>query len=80
MNIFRVAFSMERLVPDSLAGPVADEYFQDLVEVRPSLLPRIWALTQEKQVANCVRRSTALRPWVHMQSLIRIIMDGSMYP
>ncbi|KAL4752575.1 endo-beta-1,4-glucanase A [Aspergillus terricola var. indicus] len=32
MNIFRVAFSMERLVPDSLAGPVADEYFQDLVE------------------------------------------------
>ena len=35
MNIFRVGFSMERLVPDSLAGPVADEYFQDLVEVRP---------------------------------------------
>ncbi|RDW76351.1 glycoside hydrolase family 5 protein [Aspergillus mulundensis] len=32
MNIFRVAFSMERLVPDSLTGPVATEYFDDLVE------------------------------------------------
>ncbi|KAL4809682.1 endo-beta-1,4-glucanase A [Aspergillus unguis] len=32
MNIFRVSFAMERLVPDSLSGSVAEEYFADLVE------------------------------------------------
>ncbi|KAL4863109.1 glycoside hydrolase superfamily [Aspergillus spectabilis] len=31
MNTFRVAFSMERLVPDSIAGPVDQAYFQDLI-------------------------------------------------
>ncbi|KAL3440150.1 glycoside hydrolase [Aspergillus insuetus] len=30
MNIFRVAFSMERLVPSSITGPVADAYMNDL--------------------------------------------------
>lgn len=33
MNAFRVAFSMERLVPDSLTGPVAEAYMDDLIEV-----------------------------------------------
>lgn len=33
MNIFRVAFSMERLVPDSMTGPVAEAYMNDLIEV-----------------------------------------------
>jgi hypothetical protein len=33
MNIFRVAFSMERLVPNSITGPVADAYMQDLKTV-----------------------------------------------
>ncbi|KAL3475565.1 glycoside hydrolase superfamily [Aspergillus californicus] len=32
MNAFRVAFSMERLVPDSLTGPVAEAYMDDLIE------------------------------------------------
>jgi hypothetical protein len=33
MNIFRVAFSMERLVPTSITGPVADAYMNDLKRV-----------------------------------------------
>ncbi|KAL4913583.1 endo-beta-1,4-glucanase A [Aspergillus aurantiobrunneus] len=32
MNAFRVAFSMERLVPSSLVGPVAQEYMDDLIK------------------------------------------------
>ncbi|PGH13900.1 hypothetical protein AJ80_06169 [Polytolypa hystricis UAMH7299] len=30
MNVFRVAFSMERLIPDNLNGEIAQEYFDDL--------------------------------------------------
>ncbi|KAL4744958.1 hypothetical protein BDW72DRAFT_211897 [Aspergillus terricola var. indicus] len=33
MNIFRVAFSMERLVPSSITGPVANAYMQDLKRI-----------------------------------------------
>ncbi|KAL4886708.1 glycoside hydrolase superfamily [Aspergillus karnatakaensis] len=33
MNIFRVAFSMERLVPTAITGPVDGVYFGDLIRV-----------------------------------------------
>lgn len=33
MNIFRVAFLMERLVPDDMTGSFDETYLEDLVKV-----------------------------------------------
>lgn len=30
MNTFRVAFKMERLVPDDIAGPINETYYEGL--------------------------------------------------
>jgi len=34
INLFRINFSQERLVPNQLAGPMNDTYFSDLKKVR----------------------------------------------
>jgi endoglucanase len=34
MNLFRVPFRMERLAPDAVDGPLAEEYLGDLIEVK----------------------------------------------
>lgn len=41
MNIFRVPFLMERLVPDDMTGSTDATYLKDLKEVASSISPNI---------------------------------------
>jgi hypothetical protein len=77
MNIFRVAFSMERLVPSAITGPVADAYMQDLKRVR-FLLDCI-NQKENKSLMQNGRPWMESQLWGRMRFWIRIIMGDSMY-